>query len=191
MKERNHQIDNIRAIAIIIVVFGHSIILYSSTWNLYASNYNVPVLDYIKSWINLIQMPLFFSLSGQLFLFEIDRHKLLSIIKRKTIRLLIPYLTIAAIWMIPIKLLVGYPGYKGKNFFNIYFHDILLGHDNGHLWYLPCLYLCFIIAKIIFDLIKSNYVTIIALTISIFLVLGSRLFGGGYLGIQLITLYTS
>ena len=65
--------------------------------------------------------------------------------------------------------------------FNIYLHDILLGHDNGHLWYLPCLFLCFIIAKIIFDLIKNNHVLIITLTISIFLVLGSRFIPVGVL----------
>ena len=54
----SEQITNIRVLAILIVVFGHSIILYSSAWNLYSTINKVQVLDYIKDIINLIQMPL-------------------------------------------------------------------------------------------------------------------------------------
>lgn len=64
---RNTKIVNIRAIAILLVVFGNSIILYSSTWNLYTSTNQVLILDYLKRIIDLIQMPLFFSISGFLF----------------------------------------------------------------------------------------------------------------------------
>lgn len=66
----SEQITNIRVLAILIVVFGHSIILYSSAWNLYSTINKVQVLDYIKDIINLIQMPLFFSISGYLFMYS-------------------------------------------------------------------------------------------------------------------------
>lgn len=72
-KNQEHWIENIRAIAIIMVVFGHSIILYSSEWDLYSTIHEVIALDYIKRFINLIQMPLFFSLSGYCFRYTIKK----------------------------------------------------------------------------------------------------------------------
>ena len=44
----SNQIINIRALAILLVVFGHSIILYSSSWSLYSSIHSVPLLDYLR-----------------------------------------------------------------------------------------------------------------------------------------------
>ena len=70
---RNSKIVNIRALAIIIVVLGHSIILYSKSWGFFESIYDVPILNYLKSFINIIQMPLFFSLSGFLFYYSINK----------------------------------------------------------------------------------------------------------------------
>ena len=40
---RNSKIVNIRALAIIIVVLGHSIILYSKSWGFFESIYDVPI----------------------------------------------------------------------------------------------------------------------------------------------------
>ncbi len=75
MKDRKieYRINNIRALAILIVIFGHSIILYSSSWSLYETMQTSPILDNVKKVINLFQMPLFFSLSGYLFTFSKTR----------------------------------------------------------------------------------------------------------------------
>lgn len=54
----------IRALAILLVMLGHSIIIYSSGWNLYDTTQSAPVLAHLKDIINVIQMPLFFSVSG-------------------------------------------------------------------------------------------------------------------------------
>lgn len=59
-KTRLTKIGNIRALAIILVVLGHSIILYSYDWNLYETIWKVPFLNCLKRAIDLIQMPLFF-----------------------------------------------------------------------------------------------------------------------------------
>ena len=40
---KNTKIVNIRALAIILVVLGHSIILYSSQWDLYETINQVPI----------------------------------------------------------------------------------------------------------------------------------------------------
>lgn len=49
------------------MVLGHSIILYPSAWDLYSTEVTAPFLDLLKKCIDPIQMPLFFSLSGYLF----------------------------------------------------------------------------------------------------------------------------
>lgn len=72
MKKRE-DIVTIRAIAIMLVVFGHSIILYSSAWNLYETSIQAPVLDHLKNVINVLQMPLFFSVSGFCLVFTLLR----------------------------------------------------------------------------------------------------------------------
>lgn len=64
------RLTNIRAMAIFMVVLGHSIILYSSAWNLYETSVSVPFLDMLKKIIDIPQMLLFFSLSGYLFVFS-------------------------------------------------------------------------------------------------------------------------
>lgn len=145
----SEQITNIRALAILIVVFGHSIILYSSSWDLYTTVNAVPVLDYIKEFINLVQMPLFFSISGYLFMYSHNKHRgLVYLIKDKAYRLLLPYLLITFIYMVPIKVLIKYPGYSGKQL-DDFIMNLLTGQDMGHLWFLLSLYLIFIISEVI------------------------------------------
>ena len=52
-KTRNYQIDNLRAMAILLVVFGHSIAIYTAGWDKYHSINSVPVLNAIGILINL------------------------------------------------------------------------------------------------------------------------------------------
>lgn len=151
VKKRNYKLDNIRTLAIILVVLGHSIIIYSTDWGLYVSMRKVVVFDYMKKLINIIQMPVFFSLSGFLFRNQVAKKSMSDIFKSKFVRLMIPYYCIALGWMIPIKILIDYPAYQNRNIFNIVVEDILLFNDNGHLWYLPCLFLCFLLGKAIFS----------------------------------------
>ena len=144
----SEQITNIRALAILIVVFGHSIILYSSAWNLYSTINKVPVLDYVKDIINLIQMPLFFSISGYLFMYSHNKHRgIIYLIKDKAYRLLLPYLLITFIYMVPIKVIIKYPGYVGKKLDDLIW-NLLTGQDMGHLWFLLSLYIIFIISEV-------------------------------------------
>lgn len=147
-QRREYVIDNLRALAILIVVFGHSIILYSSQWALYETDVKVPVLDMIKRIINIIQMPLFFSISGFLFFFTEKRKKMLEIVLDKARRLLVPFVVFALGWLLPIRLILEYSGYKDESICTIIIYKILLGYDNGHLWFLPTLFLCFIVSYI-------------------------------------------
>lgn len=170
---KNIKLINIRAIAIIIVVLGHSIILYSSKWNVYTTKYSILILDILKDFINIIQMPIFFSLSGYLLFTYLSKHqndKFTAYIKKKTKRLGIPFVFISIFWMIPIRKIINFNNYKDISLFTI-IKNLILGRDSGHLWYLPTLFLIFIImfylGKILIKRkkIKTDLVTLILLLI--------------------------
>ena len=60
----NQQIINLRAFAIIMVVLGHSIIIYDNTFDLLTSDVKMPMFETLKHYISFIQMKLFISISG-------------------------------------------------------------------------------------------------------------------------------
>lgn len=157
MKENSGEtlgkIVNLRALAIIIVVIGHSIILYSHKWGLYSTIYNVRFLDILKDWINLIQMPLFLSISGFLFARSYKKYKFKAFVMKKAKRLLIPYVFVAVFWMYPIKRVVGY---YSQNIIQYIVKDVIWGKDIGHLWFLPCLFISFVCSYFLFKLFKKD-----------------------------------
>lgn len=63
-------------------------------------------------------------------------------ILNKVKRLIIPYFTIAFLYMDPIKILLDVPGYKFS--LNLLMQQFILFQNNGHLWYLPTLFLMFV-----------------------------------------------
>lgn len=145
VKKRNYKIDNLRGIAIFLVVLGHSMILYQKGWGYYKSNIEVPFLEQLKNIIDVIQMPLFISLSGFLFSYSASKTNLKKIVSGKAKRILIPYIIFSVFWMVPIRKMAHYTPYSGKNIINIIVQNILLCKDNGHLWFLPFLFVCFVI----------------------------------------------
>lgn len=144
-QEKNLKIINMRALAIIIVVFGHSIILYDPCWNIYSSQNVSTVLENIKHFINIIQMPLFFWVSGFCFFYSTKKNKkFVSLAKNKCIRLLIPFFIVALFWVIPLRSFAHYSEWENLNIFDIMMR-IFIGKDSAHLWYLGCLFEIFLI----------------------------------------------
>lgn len=171
LKERFYKLDNIRAFAILSVVLGHSIILYSSKWFIYLSDNNVVLLDLLKNIINLYQMPLFFSLSGFLFLRSLTNPiKFKNLIFNKFRRLIIPFFVFAFGFMIPIKILLNYPNYIGASFYRIVYL-LFTCEDAGHLWYLPTLFFIFVIIFILYRIskiiLKKDLICLIFIGISL------------------------
>lgn len=158
-ERQDGRIVNLRALAILLVVFGHSIILYQNSWSLYSTVRAVPALDLVKRWIDLIQMPLFFSLSGYLFDARRSKTSLAELLSKKAKRLLLPFLSFALFWMVPIRLLVGYPGYQNRSLWDILWNSVILGNDCGHLWFLPCLFFCFVLTWGVFRLLRAMKLT--------------------------------
>ena len=176
---KNIKLVNIRTLAIIIVVLGHSIILYSSSWNVYTTKYNILFLDILKDIINIVQMPIFFSLSGFLFfnyMTKKDNHNYINFIKKKAFRLLIPFVSVALIWMIPIRKIINLSSYNNLSLFVI-LKNLFLGKDTGHLWYLPTLFIIFVMMFYIGKfLIKNKNIKKDCLSLIILLILSTHSF---------------
>lgn len=141
-KVHDQRLDNLRAFAIFIVVLGHSIILYSGSWGIYHAERASALFHYMKEVINLFQMPLFFSLSGYLFAKTAKSDSFVGFAIKKIKRLIVPHLFIGLAYMIPIKMLIHYPGYHGVSYVGAV-KRFLIGADMGHLWFLPTLFLFF------------------------------------------------
>lgn len=146
---------NIRALAIFMVVLGHSIILYSSAWDLYETAVSVPFLDYLKNLLDLVQMPLFFSLSGYLFVFTHGKKGgVWQLLKNKALRLLVPYLGCGLCFMLPIRIAIGYPTYQGMSIGDVV-QKFLTSTDVGHLWFLPALFFMFLLSELILTIAEK------------------------------------
>ena len=116
----------------------------------------------IKHIINIIQMPLFFSISGFLFYKLIYKINFVDFIKKKFKRLMIPYFVFGLFYVLPIKYLVNYANYTSHSLKYNIFYNIILGQDNGHLWYLLTLFCIFIIFTLYKDY-KNKLIDLIIL----------------------------
>lgn len=164
---KNYKLVNIRAFAITLVVLAHSIIIYNPYWNLYTSNVSSQFFEYLCLCICIFHMPLFFALSGYLF----DKSKsskgsFLNFAITKFKRLIIPFIYFALLWLLPIRYLVHYNNYVNNNILYNIIVNIFLGKDCGHLWYLPSLFIIFLIYYVLNKYIKNNKI-LFALTILI------------------------
>lgn len=146
--KRVNEVVLIRIFAILSVVIGHSIIVYTDEWIWYNMQIQSNFLDNLKAVINIYQMPLFISLSGYLFYYlKIECGKytnLVPFLQSKFKRLLLPFIVVGTFFMIPLRLLGDYPAYEGNSFLNIFFFDLIIGRDAGNLWFLPVLFIIFI-----------------------------------------------
>lgn len=95
----------------------------------------------------MFQMELFFGISGFCFYYTVDKGKSLGrIFKEKILRILVPYLAIAFVWLIPLRLFLHYPNYADKGIGEI-IGSVLVMRDVGHLWFLPVLFILFILTS--------------------------------------------
>lgn len=142
---RNYKIANLRALAIIVVVLGHSIILYSDAWNLMPTSVHCEIFNKTKWLIDCFQMELYFMISGYLMWFSVKKTlPFIEFAKKKALRLLIPYVAFGLCWMLPIKYALQIPTFQDFNIIQI-IGRFFGGIDNGHLWFLYTLFLLMIV----------------------------------------------
>lgn len=145
---RNEKIVKLRVIAILLVVIGHSIIIFTPGWNTYQINEKNEILTIIKKFINIIQMPLFIMIYGFLYNKTCEKHTFNEIFVEKLKRIIIPFVCITIFWMVPIRYIAKYPYYSAGGYLTAVI-NCFLGKDSGHLWYLPTLFILFILTYMI------------------------------------------
>ena len=166
----NQQIINLRAFAITLIVLGHSIIIYDSSFTLLSTDVEMPLFETLKHLVSFIQLKLFFSISGFLMCYKVVKWRNLpldeifngaaSFVLNKFKRLIVPLLCVSFLYMDPIKLLIGAPGYTlGWNFVA----QQLVCVNIGHLWFLPCLFIVFIVMFFLLALVRNSKTGHIAL----------------------------
>lgn len=147
----NQQIVNLRGIAILLVVLGHSIIIYDNRFELLSSDVQMPIFETLKHWISFVQMKLFISISGFLLAFKCLKvyksHDWSVFTRNKIRRLLIPYACVLLCYNNPLKFLLKVPGYENPV---SSLTDQLLGVNCAHLWFLLCLFLLMLICYPLF-----------------------------------------
>ena len=148
-KKRVDEYDLLRVIATVLVVIGHSCYLIMGgvryevqtdvSW-VYDSNL-FRIVRFISGWAYGFHMPLFFLLSGAVYHLK-EEIRLKSLMCNKLKRLILPYYLCGLFFMLPVKRMTGY--YNKENFIEAV-TKFLIGKGDGHLWFLPALFWCFII----------------------------------------------
>lgn len=153
VKEKNRQIVLLTLFAMTLVVAGHSDITpdFKNIW--------------IYKWAYSFHMPLFFFISGFLFALTIPNIKLKtlsfsSFIKKKALRLLIPFLFInTIIFIIKASLIkdssiMQHPvEMTWKSFFESTFSNPM-----GFMWFLPALFTIFVITLVFRKILLHNLI---------------------------------
>jgi peptidoglycan/LPS O-acetylase OafA/YrhL len=98
--------------------------------------------------LNLVK--LIFSSSNIRVIYNIERkcgkyNKLSKFSFDKVKRLLVPYICVAVMYVVPIRVMTSYKGYYGNNTLEIIYKYIITGLDAGHLWYLITIFEIFIV----------------------------------------------
>ena len=150
--ETGRRYHQLRAAAVLLVMLGHSIIIYSHAWPLQGYYLNGAAeslfFDQMKSVINLLQMLLFFSL-GFLFAFQPKVfRRIRKIYGFENTSYTCSLFTVGLLYLLPLRLALGYPGWG--SLIRIVAFEIVLGVDNGHLWFLPTLFIIFLITEILY-----------------------------------------
>ncbi|MBO4659038.1 MAG: acyltransferase family protein [Prevotella sp.] len=132
-KARLQWIDALRALAILLVVYGH----HANT-------------SFFSAFLNPVKMPLFFALSGYLFYIKPGGDK--AFFKRTLYSLIIPWLCLGV-----VPLLFGIP-FKGINHIMNSIIELLTGKE---LWFMPCFIIAQIIFYYTVKLSKNRVLPIV------------------------------
>lgn len=152
------KLDNISAIKVAMmlsVVFYHSMIFFGNNWITFASpKYTAKYLYIFAKWLNTFQIQTFCAVSGFLFYYmkyEKGKYKNpKSDIKKRSIRLIIPYFFTCIFWVIPLALL--FENYS----LPIVIKKYILMESPNQLWFLIMLFGVFVFFELFSDKIKMS-----------------------------------
>lgn len=185
MGKKTEYITAMQSLGILLVVLGHS----------YPLGVPFPkVYGVIHSYIYSFHMPLFVCISGFLLYYTGGiKHRYTTFMRKKTVRILLPYVVISTILYLPKVLLSRYALRGTDVSLTGFLMNIFYPHLNvlGHFWFLPVLFGMFVISPLILSFTNSNLRLVlgsaVCLALNLFDPLADiKLFGLAYLGKLLI-----
>ena len=169
LKKELSNCSPVKALLMLMVIFGHSIAFWTGTWFTQNPVYKSLVLDYMTRWIGDTHIGCFTLVSGYIFYYvkhERGGYKeFWPFILNKTKRLLIPYCFAMIVWVCPITCVLR--GYGIRRVLV----NFALGTSPGQLWFLLMLFIVFVIMWILDKVLYKN------ITIGVLLSLGSYIVG--------------
>lgn len=172
MQRRLETIDNVKVLMMLAVVLYHSCMFFTGSWFDGAKPvYEAGYLSIFARWLNTFHVQTFAMASGFLFYcLRTEKGKYIhfgkDILKRGK-RLLLPYFCVMLTWVIPF-----YVHYSGFDLSKIVYKYVL-GCAPSQLWFLPMLFLLFIIFyRVLYEKHVSTKGMLVVVAVSI---------GGGYL----------
>ena len=158
MKSEAKKMDNItliKTVMLLLVVVSHSVSYFTGNWfNIYGAVNVSMIAIYLKSFLKILCIPVFFMASGFLYYYlKFEKNKYNNIkedIKKKFERLIIPYISTCILWAIPIG--VYFYHYAFKTIINKY----ILMSSPDQLWFLITLFNIFLIVFLILPKLKIN-----------------------------------
>lgn len=155
-RERIEWIDMLRVVATLLVIVGHS--MYINLMTPYGgTDYPMPQeissahagLRLLCGWIYTFHMPLFMAMSGACFYLGFGKvRSLRQLAVGKARRLLLPFLVATTFVAIPVKYFSGFFDTSSHVAANIVIGQYLLPVST-HLWFLPALFLCFMLFMLV------------------------------------------
>lgn len=149
-----------KTILMLCVIGYHSILFWGGNWFTANPAASCAPLAWLAKWLNSFHIYGFTFISGYLF-FYLKQEKgkyqrFLPFLKGKGMRLLIPYVFVAAVWVVPARIV-----WQGFDFSTLVW-DFLLGVAPNQLWFLLMLFLVFAIVWPLSNLLaKHNVLTVI------------------------------
>lgn len=154
-KDRVVQYDVLRVVTTLLVVISHTHyhvmdtgfggIDYSSLVD--SGDISWTLVRNLTAFINTFTMPTFMALGGALFFRSMERggfSSLGALAANKAKRLLIPFLIVGTLYSFPLKLFTGYYDQSENVLLDLIVGQLLI-QGNTHLWYLPVMFLDFLI----------------------------------------------
>lgn len=152
MKSRSLDLTiRLRAILILFVMLYHSLSIYVLPNFPYKTTAQLPEAIFNPTTISIIYsmfpiMGIFFILSGYSFVYTLKKSTDYSILMKKKIkRLIIPFLFVGTCYVLPIKYFLRHPEFRSLSSLRIVYKFFITGSLAGHLWFLPVLFLMFVV----------------------------------------------
>jgi surface polysaccharide O-acyltransferase-like enzyme len=138
MTERHYDVDWLRTAAMALLVIYHATLIFQPWAQEFGLPQNSDTLE--ESWVlmsmfNVWRIPIVFMISGMGVRFSMERRDWKALLRERTLRILVPFLFAIIVLQAIANVLMEYFGWNAP--YAISF---------GHLWFLPYIYLYFLLA---------------------------------------------